>query len=1070
MKRITRFKNWLLKIYILVQTSIISIPRKNWVSYHARKLIKESQNKDRTSFLDRFSQAWFDLMHPTRWRASLILALSFVVLPQLLLGLLLNLILLPEQLINFLDKEFLSTVWQVLASIIGISFVIVVFLTEYSQDRAYERRAFPIYVSATSMIFTVMVGLLTLISMGVNFALLVSPIAKNVWVLGASAWNSLLFIFNLVLTLVLYIRTYQMLNPTYFRQVLIRFHRKKVLERVYRELLKRVKQNVSVKFIENLGVEASLLRIEFPRKVPIELKKNILETQVVLDLNLDLVQLASKNAKKLLKKFQKENFAYMGIPGRFISTDSPTIAAVTPELLQNQVVIPLQNAIRIIPWKSAKLDSDDEDLLINRDLVATAIASGHADDVESALDLYIETITAFLDSLKQLGYRFTPELAENERGWFNRWDIFETVRQHYDSLLRDALKSNHSEIINRFVSFPRRVMTVALEHQDHLAFRNFADLYPYIYYLANQHINDNRTLNHIADRCGRLLAEFTNYQLEHYLSRRELEEQEAKELMAYADHILAVFSQLAKYQIDNTDITHFRLTVGTMRHLLNNFTSKHDEFKLDEMEWQEKNIIDQAVRAEFVPKLEQERMLHKLIMNLQDTRGSALFGLGAWLCHLLDSGKITEDQFEKFSEPVGKEFGNLQYLNESYNDAITKEDRSRFHWSSWEMSEWPEDAYGESKFGSINFSSWLSLYYAFRALELTPENPNAVLDIKPTPNIKGNFDGLMANLKHILEKPTWEATIRKLGDVQLRSKILETSHDVAFQKQIEIEEIETIRTPLNQDKVNEFRNEMEKVWKEQGVLKNLFVQFGRFIDRSDVTPPKKLLLFGLSELLPKGVFLENPRVAYISVGDSYGRSLARSEDGIISGSFGKLRTVSAKPKDFDVVVSKHLALLQKKGFHPIILSGHGLFRQLRESKNYERKWDKTKTESTRLKNLDGFYKDIPILRPPINANWVVIYDPSKFGDLVQYRPYTDKTDFPFSVSIKEISPERAKELFQNNPNLAKDNDTDSVPNEEIALRKIQQHVELDIWQRFEVKKINSKAGFLIDFGDAEESG
>ena len=452
MKHITRLKNWLFKIYILIQTATLSIPRKNWVSYHARKLIRESQSRDRKSFVKKLSEWWFELMHPTRWRTSLLLAFTVVLLPQLLIGLLLQVKLLPTQLFAFLDTDFSSTTWQVLASIIGISFVIVVFLTEYSQDRGYERRAFPIYVSATSMIFTVMVGLLTLMSMGINFALIKSPISENAWILGASAGNSLLFLINLMLTLILYVRTYQLLSPSYFREILVQYHRRKVLDRVYQELFKRVKQNVSINFIDSLGIEASLWKSEFPGKVPVKIQEKISEPHVVLDLNLDLVEFASKNAKKLLKAFEKDKFEFVGIPGHYLPVDNPAIAAIIPEFVQKQIVIPLRQAVHILPWKSAKFNSADEDLLINRDLVSSAITSGQADNVESALDLYIETITAFLDSLRQLGYRFTPQMADNERGWFNRWEIFETVHQHYVSLLRDALKSNHTEIINRFVA------------------------------------------------------------------------------------------------------------------------------------------------------------------------------------------------------------------------------------------------------------------------------------------------------------------------------------------------------------------------------------------------------------------------------------------------------------------------------------------------------------------------------------------------------------------------------------------------------------------------------------------
>ena len=146
-------KNWVYEKLISIQVWIVRSQRKNWVSYRAKNVIRNSQNKNKKGFIQALSEKWFEWMHPQKWGFSLLLAFSFIFVPPLILGLF-NL-----QNYRFIDTDFLSTVWQVLASIMGISFVIVVFLTEYSQDQTYERRAFPIYISATSMIFTVIFGL-----------------------------------------------------------------------------------------------------------------------------------------------------------------------------------------------------------------------------------------------------------------------------------------------------------------------------------------------------------------------------------------------------------------------------------------------------------------------------------------------------------------------------------------------------------------------------------------------------------------------------------------------------------------------------------------------------------------------------------------------------------------------------------------------------------------------------------------------------------------------------------------------------------------------------------------------
>jgi len=193
--------------------------------------------------------------------------------------------------------------------------------------------------------------------------------------------------------------------------------------------------------------------------------------------------------------------------------------------------------------------------------------------------------------------------------------------------------------------------------------------------------------------------------------------------------------------------------------------------------------------------------------------------------------------------------------------------------------------------------------------------------------------------------------------------------------------------------------------------------------------------------------------------------MARGEDLLISAIFNKLPSVSISIDEFDIVIPRQLSLLQSNGFNPIVLYGNELHRKFYESKNYEPKWRATKTGPKELKHLDGFYNESLVIRYPGNPNTVVICDITEFGDLVQYKVDEEKPDFPLSFSIKEISEEQAKEYLVKNPELAKHPDTGKVLLEKDALRRIQQDVELAIWQRFEVENINPKAGIVINFGN-----
>jgi len=113
------------------------------------------------------------------------------------------------------------------------------------------------------------------------------------------------------------------------------------------------------------------------------------------------------------------------------------------------------------------------------------------------------------------------------------------------------------------------------------------------------------------------------------------------------------------------------------------------------------------------------------------------------------------------------------------------------------------------------------VYYAYRALELTPENPETTMEIEPTSNIKGILDSTRSSIKHFLKSENWQGAIKSLGNIKLRSDVLDKSITNAYGKQLEIEEIEVIQTPISENKVKEFFNDAEKTWHEYASMRNL---------------------------------------------------------------------------------------------------------------------------------------------------------------------------------------------------------------------------------------------------------
>src|SRR5437868_5769013 len=111
MKKMTQLRMWISEKFIPLYIWIAYAQKTNWVSYHAKKLIKKYRQKDKKSFTQKVSEKWFEWMHPQNWKISFSLSLLLIIVPQFLLGAI------SMQNFTFIDSDFLATVWQVLASI-----------------------------------------------------------------------------------------------------------------------------------------------------------------------------------------------------------------------------------------------------------------------------------------------------------------------------------------------------------------------------------------------------------------------------------------------------------------------------------------------------------------------------------------------------------------------------------------------------------------------------------------------------------------------------------------------------------------------------------------------------------------------------------------------------------------------------------------------------------------------------------------------------------------------------------------------------------------------------------------
>jgi len=179
-----------------------------------------------------------------------------------------------------------------------------------------------------------------------------------------------------------------------------------------------------------------------------------------------------------------------------------------------------------------------------------------------------------------------------------------------------------------------------------------------------------------------------------------------------------------------------------------------------------------------------------------------------------------------------------------------------------------------------------------------------------------------------------------------------------------------------------------------------------------------------------------------------------------------LESITIPENNLDAALQQTLAEIKLSGYTPIILCERSiLFESLYKSPHFQARW---RVQNSLMEQLDahGLYEDCLVFGlNGLQDNRIILLDFRSYATLVQYRP-AEKNDFPLYVTIEEIPIEKAREILDKNPDWANHPKTKEALSEGAALRRIQQHVIIQIWERFRLENINQKAGKVLQVIDA----
>ncbi len=409
LNKLIKIKKYKLKILNLITPISLLLSRffykKYWCSNLSKKNLRSWQNKN--NLYEQLSD-WYSSIHqPQNWRKSLLLVISIVFAPQIIILIWYFLISRTTNNLNFIENDqilLLETAWEVIAGLIGITFVIVIFVIDYANRDKYGKVALPVFFTETQLLFSASFGIMVIVSIGIYLFLYYQ--ASNIteifdWLY---VWQWLLFLINALLIIIIFIRTLRILSRRYFQGQLRDYIDRASKKIVASELVNRISTKQTEDYLKTFGIKISY----FPPnkshgKYTVTIKNLDKKINKVIDLNLKFIEIAYKNAKSIIPDLKIDDFNIFVRVGKNLSCEEPGIALINPILDQPCITSYLENSIKLQKTKGEDNLWLDELLEINNDMIINAVNNQEIVAVEEGLNQYKYLLESFLKNIEFYG-------------------------------------------------------------------------------------------------------------------------------------------------------------------------------------------------------------------------------------------------------------------------------------------------------------------------------------------------------------------------------------------------------------------------------------------------------------------------------------------------------------------------------------------------------------------------------------------------------------------------------------------------------------------------------------------
>lgn len=950
--------------------------------------------------------------------------------------------------------DFVSDLWQVQASILGLTLVVVVLLIQTQSDRSNSDDLFRYFVAKSHIVPIVVYGLVQICWVGgVRLATshslgLPSVLHSAILVSGLS------FLAFAFLNVFIYWRTLQFISPGYNRTARMDLLDRSIDRAVLAAAEEAMGNAILRKVCADLALYCSPLAGNRTDLAPIRADRYGRVTDV------DLARLAalSRDLKHAVYTESQSGTAYRGFVlkelGALLGRRNDVLMRVHHTDDRQDIAATVRSVYKVSSDIREPDDALRSALALLKDEAISAIREHKEQDLDEALAVYDRALERMLRlwSAQSLPISaVSSPLAE-----IGRTPLTIIQRDIYD-IIRTAIEIGDTHTIGPAMYLPIRLLRTALDHGEYTLYRRLSDKMIGVYHLVAAN-RGNKKREFVIDRCGRYLREHAEVFLSWPMEQDTTELSEIPKLGAGLVSIIQTYNGLLKAAIDLSDLDSMRAFGGALARIERERDSEGRATEIEMLEWELEGARSDCALAEDSLRLERLHALQAVWDRAHQTMRLVWFGVGAWSLRQVVGNKLDPQIGIGMVTLCADHLTDLSELSQLYLLIKTKEPGG-MGWDDWVLNELPE---GEVH--RIDTDSWMRQFYCVQGLRLTPgEISDEGTPIQPDRHWEHELSPLEETCSGL------EDAIGRLGilselELARTDHFLELhrrAHGVALRKY----EDWIIEQEISETRKREYFEALGQSYERNAVLRPILGSLGAYAEVSEFSSHETRPC-SVARWTRKAFFVDDEYVTYSGFGEALGAELASAEDTLLFAAMMDAIVEGAQSESSELsdLIGLVRNRLVSKGYQPsLVIMARDTWAQQRRMLGQRRadpaRWMEVRELSGAADMIDG----LPIVVAGTLASGIVIVaDLRAFARLGHDQGQTAAS---IALDIQAMGEQEARLWWEQELEQGRISNTDR---REETVRRRQLDVRVNCTRHVAYRVVNPEAAVLIRIRSTEQ--